>query len=235
LYFDIPTVRWPLFALLGPLGLRVEAHLVKQYSPSSDVLIAGKQLHTAAADRGTERFRPRVVEPLREISPTGSWIPVERRHHDALIQFISHALVDYYDGLDESFVASLLTATEYKGSVFDEKGKFAFVMENERLDIAALCVLTPKRGGSLKLGPLCFDQAMQPQISVDASVRDLLTRIAGLPFPARKLYSVTPLFAADVTRALRESGFRVEGVLQEPYRVGADFLVCGRDAVACSI
>lgn len=228
MYFDIPTLRWQLFALLGPLGLRVEAHLARQYSGASDVLVAGKLLEDSGCRVTALRPPSRPAAPPDSgADPQHRWIPVTRNDQVALVEFTKSVLADDYDGLDESFVASLMGAIERKNNLFDEKGKFAFV-QHDGAHISALAVLTPKRGGALKLGPLRFDTRRYSPGSVENAVRDLLEQIPLLPFHSRKLYSISAICDASLTAALRENGFRVEGVLQEPYRPGVDFVVCGR-------
>lgn len=234
LYCDIPSARWHLFSLLHDLGVRIEAHLARQYSPDYDSIVCGKSLVVRDGPAYVTMRKCRLA--TEEPGDSAQWVPLQSVYRDGVLGLIEEHLSSLYDGLDETFVDSLYRAVTNKAGGFEVKGKDAYVAvgHNNPRNVVGLAVLTPKRGGSVKLGPFFLVRdVLGPESARNVVSRVLHLGQAAFPY-ARKVYSILPILESTLVRSLYECGYNVEGVLREPYKPYVDCLVLSRFGGWCS-
>lgn len=226
IYFDIPSSRWHLFSLLDSLKIKIEAHLERQYSADYDCIVGGLFCNPTAP---TLIAPPLNFDLDTELPKAETWLPLEERYRTQLNYFIKRFLSCFYDDLDESFASSIYRGMLHTENMFEEKGKYAYIkMAENTKNIVSLCVLTPKRGGALKLGPLQFACDVDSSEYICESLLSLITIAKQIPNSRiRKLYTLIPILDKNLHAPLQNVGFKPEGVLREPYKTGVDFIVYG--------
>jgi ribosomal protein S18 acetylase RimI-like enzyme/N-acetylglutamate synthase-like GNAT family acetyltransferase len=216
IYNHAPLRRTDLFKWVVTLGLKVEAYLVEQYRPAQDEYVAGKFL------REPKATLPQITLPEEQkIAPK---ITI-REYQDGDQQGISTLLLEemprWYDEIDQNFVESIITAIPRFEESFRKKGKRVFVVES-REEIIAVTVVSPKRGGAVKLVPF----TMRPDMN-SCEIGERLLRYIQKKVDARKLYALVPTTDLVSVQTFRSLGFRVEGLLREPYKSGVDNIFLG--------
>lgn len=218
-YVDMPVTRPDMLAWDLKRGLRVEAHLAEQYRPGVDEIVMGAFLRPQKYTGFPSTPPPGTVRPdgIRPFDPSDS---------DALSPLLISGMHASYDEIDQSFSHSIVASTTRSGSLFREKGRFVQIFEVRGRQCGGCAVMVPKRGGALKVGPL----VLHPDVDQYAALETLLRALdAEEPFSHfRRVYFVLPLWQSRMISTLLQSNFRLEGVLQSPYREGVDFAVAGR-------
>lgn len=203
------TIRY----LLGA-GLRVEAHLSRQYAADHGELVLGAFL---VADEPSGKASPPLPERPGRVARAAD-LP-----RAALIaRFRAMFGQTWYD-VPEAYAATIVAQaleTRRKGPA--EKPKRLVCLAARGRPVAAVALL-PKRGGSVK-------GLLLRRTDHAASLRALLeaasAEAAGLG--GRKLYVPHPVEDAAGVRLLTGAGFFAEGLLRAPYAPGQDALVLSR-------
>ena len=145
-----------------------------------------------------------------------------------LMNLLLTELPRYYDGVDMSFVDSLIEA----GSrTRDQWGYFTmnkeiYVLRNER-DLLAFTVCTHKRGGSVKIGPTGTPARYRRQ-GYASQLRDVVEEHLFHHAGARKLYMTISTQNSAALSFNLERGFQVEGVLKAQYKRANDECVLAK-------
>lgn len=175
------------------IGYSIEGHFRSHYQFGVDEVVLGKLLAQEGRD-------------IAEQSCKATSVLLER-------------LQPYYDGLDETFAHSIFRSSTTEVPLHDEslyttKAKVLFGNPAKNF-----CVTTPKREGTVKVGPVL---ALDP-----AGLKDLIGEVVEFygALAARKLYCIIPFAEAWMVRELRLEGWDLEGALREPYRAFCDMAV----------
>lgn len=213
-YNTLPDDNLAALRYVTRAGYQVEAHLRKHYRPTGGELVVGKLLKESspppimlplARPRGTLRMTDGVNLPPNELSA-------------AVTSFLS----SFYDEVDDSFVAGLLSGMRHSFSL-SHKSKRLFLAVRGH-GAAGLLIATPKRGGALKCSPLVV-------AGEDPECLRLLLEAAATAFPNRvisRTYLHIPLLVPWMIESTIKVGFQCEGLLREPYRTGVDLVALGR-------
>lgn len=209
-YSTIPDSHQEALTYLLKAGYRVEAHLKAHYSRDHGEFVVGKRLGRRGTDTGpapaTGVRQERVV-----VSPD---VPPESE----IKAFIASQLSQHYDGLDDGFVSEL---SHPRQEAPQEAKPRTTLFAKAGADLVGLCVVSGKRGGSVKLGPV--EGVDDPKVV--GSLFDKSEEFSRRAFDARKLYAVVPVIRRMYGEELEKRGFEIEGLLAEPYRSGIDMFV----------
>jgi predicted transcriptional regulator len=141
-------------------------------------------------------------------------------------QVIKH-LPLYYDEIDASFAESILRTHELG---YDPVGHFTLRKTILRIIYGSLpigyCVVTEKRGGSIKIGPTILEEQWRGQ-GIGTYVRSLLAT-AYVKNGVRKAYSTVADNKIESYRYLVKSGYSVEAHLRQHYSSDHGELVFGQ-------
>lgn len=190
-------------------GYQVEAHLVRQYGLTSDDLVVGK-VPVAAAKGDPIDSLPGVYQVAQAASidePMTTW-------------FID-LLAPHYGDLGAAFVEGIERGLSISIDDLGRKPK-RLLLANAGALVVGACVLSPKRGGAFKIGPIAAEDRQAVQDLLTAAVD--LNELKGM----RKAYIHVPLLESPWLEACLALGFRPEGILREPYKSGVDLVVLGR-------
>jgi NTP pyrophosphatase (non-canonical NTP hydrolase)/GNAT superfamily N-acetyltransferase len=138
-------------------------------------------------------------------------VPYEPRHFESLKSLILEQYAPHYSGVDESWVQALVEAHgRRQRAVVEEKYKVVYVAEDRSGQVRAVCAAGPKKGGAVKVTPLCADSAAAFDELVSA-IPDLFATFG------RKLYAHLPP-TAEATAAMQRNGWTLEAVMPGAYR-----------------
>lgn len=195
-------------------GMRVEAHLDRQYSGDHGELVFGKFL---VADEYDGVLRGRRTKAAGEV------IDIRKLGREHLKQALSNLFTQGWVPMDailaEKVIADALSRTKP-----DPRRKAKrLVCVGRGLTVIGATVLLPKRGGAVKA---LLSTATSSRPTIRAMIEEVCR--LGCSWGSRKIYFVHPLLDIDVVLALRESEFQMEGFLKAPYRRGEDVGIFSR-------
>ncbi len=221
-YSTIPDTHLIAVRYLIKSGHRIEGHLRQHYTPEHDDLVFGRILKPQAPSKHPKPPTRRTGADLLILDEVGEL--------DSFTDFLMKAMPAWYDGIDETFAKSVVTAqTRFDEGDLSEKGKKVFIgLDGSDIVVALICSI--KRGGAVKLSPLVsIVEVEAARLVLEAAEKYFvsLNRV-------RKLYSLVPLTDVDLASLFRDRGYQAEGILREPYRPGIDMIVYGalRDEIA---
>jgi len=196
-------------------GMKIEAHLDRQYSGDHGELVFGKFLvaeeYVEKPPRKRDEHRGEVLD-LREVDRT--------RLRDAMIELFSRD----WTPIGVPFAERILKAAVGNGRPdARHKAKRIVCMGEKRGGISAMTILLPKRGGAVKA-------LLSTATKNKATLQNLIEEAARLSctWGSRKIYFLHPMLDLPVVAALREAQFQMEGFLRAPYAPGEDVGIFSR-------
>jgi hypothetical protein len=215
LYLTLSTgnLRTMLFNLR--LGYQVEGVLRGQYREGSHELVMGRIRDPRSAPRHDQTPLP-AGRPGSCVTETTTAV-----EHAELASYLLPRLASHLSAINDSFVDAIRTALAADRQRYARKGK-QLVLARRDGELCGVAVLTPKRGGAVKIAPLLADDADGLQSLVAHILAELDAR------QVRRAYAVVPMTHMAVVAHLCGAGFEVEAQLREPYSAGVDCLVLGR-------
>lgn len=219
-YGTWPAKRIDVLRFATKAGWKLEALLREHYRPKQDEYVSGKMLQPSQPF-GQPSFR----QPPARSQWEGEVSLLKPNQEKAVADFLLSYLPLYYDDIDAVFVRSVIAAHKRFGQGLHLKGKRVFVATQKDRTIGGIAIATPKRGGSVKVGPL----VLSPYIDIVKVVQKFIATIKRYFFQMkiRKLYTITPIYESQVIWTFRSLGFEPEGLLREPYKAGVDMVVLG--------
>lgn len=195
-------------------GMKVEAHLDRQYSGDHGELVFGKFL---VADEYVER------EIAKRETRRGDLLDMhsvdKARLRDAIVTLFSRDWIP----TDTTFADRILKSAMAKGRPDAREKAKRIVCMGASGKICAIAILLPKRGGAVK-ALLC--SATDDKATLTKLIEEAVRLSCG--WESRKVYFLHPLLDSPVVTALKESQFQMEGFLKAPYRPGEDVGVFSR-------
>ena len=209
-YSTIPDTHVEALKYLLRAGYRVEAHLRAHYAVEHGEFILARRLRHSEA----------LPHPNLEWTAQEGGVRVrnESPPADVLEEFVMTRMASHYDGLDQSFVEALRVST--LGHSLDQKPRTTLFASSGD-ELVGCCVLTPKRGGSIKMAPLSIPDSEAIAIGMVKAAEATALRDGSF----RKFYSLVPVVLGRASRGFDACGYRVEGYLTEPYKPGIDMKV----------
>lgn len=207
---DAPNV----VAYLLDSGMKIEAHLDRQYSADHGEFVFGKFL---VADEYEEIPLPaRKSVKAKVIDPQRVGSRVLKRDFKLLFE-------TSWTAISDSFAERIV-----KGGISRKKPDPRFkakrlVCIGSPNKIEGLTVLLPKRGGSVKALMAC---STNDESSLKAMIEEVSRLSCG--WGSRKIYFLHPLLDVAPIQALRSSQFQMEGFLRAPYKPGQDIGIFSR-------
>jgi predicted transcriptional regulator len=213
-YCTCPDTADDVVRYLLASGMKVEAHLTRQYTADHGELVLGKFL---VADEPS--LRPPSV--LR--STAAAVVPPQAFSRKALVDAFGTMFAQTWYAVDAEYSREIVRqclSARPKG--LPSKPKRMICLRARGQCVAAL-ILMPKRGGAVKgiLVRRTTDQASITSL-VNAGIAEVV-RTGG-----RKVYLPIPVDQSDIRSILQSLGFAVEGVLRAPYVPGQDTFVFAR-------
>jgi predicted transcriptional regulator/RimJ/RimL family protein N-acetyltransferase len=195
-------------------GMKVEAHLDRQYSGDHGELIFGKFLvadeYYGARVRRRGSFRGKVLD-ISSIE--------KGRLRDSMVELFSQD----WTPIDETFADRVLAGALTKGKPDARDKAKRIVCMGDSKRIYAMTILLPKRGGAVK-ALLCT--ATEHKGTLQQMIEEVSRLSCG--WNSRKVYFLHPLLDSSVVAVLRESRFQLEGILKAPYKPGEDVGILSR-------
>lgn len=186
---------------LTKIGYSIEAHLKNHFVDGIDELVLGKFID------GSKR-----TISARETTDSKS----DKRH------ILLSALSSTYSGLDQKFINSIQNSQIDQVAIDEED----FYLERRKLkfsiDEENVAVTTPKKKGVVKITPLVTTNKGKLNKLVDEIIAFYSN------YSIRKLYGLFPLMELTTLEQLKELGFQIEGLIQEPYKQGVDMVVLAK-------
>lgn len=217
LYTHAPLYRDELYKWFSDLGARLEAILSEQYDTDQDEFIMGKMLKEPNPDELQSESGLQDAKLDFEISG------LSPEYESGFRDLILNEMTRWYDEINEDFVTGIIEAQERIDEGYKKKGKVVYlVIEDDA--VSGCCVATPKRGGSVKLVPMLFDDNGSEDM-----VKGMLQHVySDFQETHRKLYIMLPHLQTELLDVLRKDGFYIEGFLQDPYKPGVDNIFLGK-------
>lgn len=195
-------------------GMKIEAHLDRQYSAEHGELIFGKFL---AADEYVDRHAP-TRQSIR-----GQLLDIHTVPKNRLRDAVEVLFGRDWIAPDEAFADKILQAAFSKGKPDARKKAKRIVCVGKGEEVYGLVILLPKRGGAVKaLMCSATDDLQTLKILIEECVH------LSCGWGSRKVYFLHPLLDAAIVKTLKESQFQMEGFLKAPYRPGEDVGVFSR-------
>lgn len=216
-YCTAPVNNNPATTYLLKSGYRLEAHLRKHYHDGHDEFVFGYLI---------DGQRSPTVDFIRQIVPIVRFERL-RRQDIEVAGFLENSFSYSYCKTDPQWARRQISLSAKTGSVATEefKPRRIYLGYANSLVACGLCLL--KRGGSAKI------LLMTNTGHIDSLVRfiEYIERAVrrSRSFDARKFYTHVPVTDIDVTQAFYASGYRVEGILEQPYRSSDDLIVFGKE------
>lgn len=171
----------------------------------------------------------RIVEQSAAVLSRDLDVPIE-----TFEQVLLEELPKHYNEVDRSFTASLLAASNADrdpNGYFTRAKQIFWLLEDDKP--VGFTVASLKRGGSVKIGPTGVVASRRRQ-GLATLLRDVVETFLEHELVCRKLYmtiatSNVPALLFNLAR-----GYKVEAVLREQYRSGADEIVLGRFRGECA-
>lgn len=207
---DAPDV----VAYLLDSGMKIEAHLDRQYSADHGEFVFGKFL---VADEYEEvPLTKRQQKKSKVINP-------ELVSKPSLIRDFKRLFEGSWTSADDTFAERIVQGGVSRKKPDPRYKAKRIVCIGTRNKIDGLTVLLPKRGGSVKA-------LMASDTDDEASIKAMIEEVARLScgWGARKIYYLHPLLDVPLVRALRSSQFQMEGFLRAPYKRGQDVGIFSR-------
>jgi hypothetical protein len=203
-----------VLAYLLDSGMKIEAHLDRQYSGDHGEFVFGKFLvadeYQDSYDQKRLQLRARLMEP---------------QNIDGMVlkrDFIS-LFSAAWTPIDDSFADRLLrnALVRTKPDPRNKSKRIVCIGSNQK--ILGVTVLLPKRGGAVKA-------LLASSTSDEMSLRGMIEEVCRLScrWEARKIYFLHPLLDSLVLRMLKEAQFQMEGFLRAPYKPGQDVGIFSR-------
>jgi predicted transcriptional regulator len=195
-------------------GMKVEAHLDRQYSGEHGELVFGKFL---VADEFDD-----VSLPVRKNLP-GKLIDIRGVDRQKLSRDIAQLFSEGWTPMNEHLAGRIVQSAMSKNKPDPRVKAKRLVCVGSGNIIIGASVLLPKRGGAVK--------ALLATVTSKQEILSLLIEEScrlSCSWNSRKIYFLHPLLDSTVVRALRESQFQMEGFLKAPYRPGEDVGIFSR-------
>lgn len=216
LYCTCPDNDSRVLSYLLRSGFGVEAHLKQQYTPAHGELVLGRFIDCPVKPSRTVRTEIARSETVaKQLKPGDP--PFEN-----LLTFFQKLFAWTWIPIEVSRAKSILSNGSRLKRTYEDKPSRIICFGNRR-KCSSLVLLVPKRGGAVKA--LWFSQTNNEEtLKTMLHTVENQVRADG----KRKLYFVHPFDDAQITIVLKSSGYSVEGLLREPYRVGQDALVLSK-------
>ena len=184
-------------------GMKIEAHLDRQYSAEHGELVFGKFL---VADEYVAKKVPKRASLRGNLLDIKS-IPKERLR-DAIVKLFSRDWLP----IDAAFADRILKSALAKGKPDAREKAKRIVCAGTNGEITSMIIMLPKRGGAVK-ALLC--SATDEKKTLLKLVEEVVHVSCG--WGSRKVYFLHPLLDSPVVTALKEAQFQMEGFLKAPY------------------
>jgi len=195
-------------------GMKLEAHLDRQYSGDHGEFVFGKFL---IADEYQGSYVPERVQVRATLinSPEISEIALKRDFKNLFSETWTPVTDSFADRIVRGSMATKKPDPRNKSK--------RMVCIGKPNKILGLTVLLPKRGGAVKA-------LLATATNDDSSLRKMIDEVCRLScrWGSRKIYFLHPLLDITVIQALRESQFQMEGFLRAPYKPGQDVGIFSR-------
>lgn len=195
-------------------GMKIEAHLDRQYSRDHGELVFGKFL---IADEYVQREAPKR-ETCR-----GNLLDLRSIPKALLSEAIVSLFSQDWIPTDTTFAERILKSALTKGKPDAREKAKRLVCTGSDGSICAMAILLPKRGGAVK-ALLC--SATNDKLTLISLIEETVR--LSCRWGSRKIYFLHPLLDWPVVSSLKESQFQMEGFLKAAYRPGEDVGVFSR-------
>ena len=203
-----------IIAYLLDSGMKIEAHLDRQYSGDHGELVFGKFLVADEFSGMRIPKRSRTIGKLINIQ-----VLDKQELRRSIVDLFSKNWVKIDEDTAERVLKSALSRT--KPDPRRKSKRIGCVANGTK--IVAAAILLPKRGGAVK--------ALLSTVTEDAKTIKLMIEEICLMichWGSRKIYFLHPLLDGAVVDALKESQFQMEDFLKAPYRPGEDVGIFSR-------
>ena len=203
------------------LGFRLEALLNSHYKEGQPERVAGRLL----VSRNTPPRKSTVGIPEDQHTAAIPTIFLGMGHfsREDLIKYVVTTMQNCYDDIDDTFVMSILKASEVTDNFsYERKPKILYTLSAQE-NLVGVVVCSPKRGGTLKIAPLLLDVPFQTEVVV----RSILGRVLEDAKNAqrKKISFLIPVQDWNILTGLISCELILEGILREPYKWGCDVAV----------
>jgi predicted transcriptional regulator/RimJ/RimL family protein N-acetyltransferase len=214
LYCTCPDTEHPVIRHLLGNGLRIEAHLASHYRVHHGELVFGMLLDTKSHE---------YVERPRRSTHSAVVVEPESLPEESLIEVAHRLLSDSGYAIDADRAALLVRRAKRKQDQPYESKPISMVCLADGAQCVGISILIPKRGGATKgiLVSATEQRGSIVNLLIESEGRQ---RIRG----RRKLYFTHPLNDHTLIEILLQSGYRTEGVLEQPYTPGLDAVVMSK-------
>lgn len=201
-------------AYLLDSGMKIEAHLDRQYSSDHGEFVFGKFL---VADEYADIPLPaRTLVSAKLLDPKDVRETVLSRDFKLLFEDAwTPVSADFSDRITRDGISRRKPDPRYKAK--------RIVCIGNKQKLCGITVLLPKRGGSMK--------ALMAASTCDIpTIRAMVDEVARLScvWGIRKIYYLQPLLDVELVKVLRSSQFQMEGFLRSPYKAGQDVGIFSR-------
>lgn len=146
---------------------------------------------------------------------------MEDKDAEAIKRIALAYLPRFYSEMNDQFISNMIEAHRRKTVSYATKHKVIFVAERNN-KVVGFLTSTPKRGGGVKLFP---------SLAISLDIEKALIAHAIQHFKRvgrRKVYGFVPSTETDRIRLYLELGFKTEGILLEPYKLGVNEVGLGK-------
>jgi RimJ/RimL family protein N-acetyltransferase len=206
LYMTVPDHNKPALRLAEKAKFVREARLRRHYSVFDDEVVLAKLLPC-------QGIRP-PEDSTASISPG----------YEDLSRFLALSCGQAYEGMGPAFTNRLIRAAQRSEGDYSLKGRVIYSTRN-RSELSAIAVASAKRGGAVKLGPIAGDPA-----DLSRLIREIEAEYFGNR-RKRKIYAFVPYDSKGLLDVTVEQGYRFEGLLSSPYRLGAHMLIVSKQSI----
>lgn len=211
LYATTSHLNEPINHLFVKMGYKIEAQFPDQYKKGSVELIWGKHLKefSILSDQNIESIL------FEEDSPESIEID---KFTGKSIGFIDKTISIYqqwHDDLGSDFIEGMIAGVG-RGLDFQNKGKTIILARKEN-EIKGMVTFIPKRGGPVKIYPLCGTPSAQK--SLIESVKILAHQNHN-----HKLYTFVHSLDTKQIEFLESIGFSKRGIIESPYKLGHNLI-----------
>lgn len=213
LYCTCPDNDPVVISYLLKAEFRIEAHLVRQYSETHGELVLGKIVEKKSTVN-SRLIRRKAIKAgfLKDKSIEGK----------NLAHFFCKMFSDTWIPISKTRAKCVLKNAHRTEVSYEEK-PIQLLSFGERKKCNAQILLVPKRGGAVKALWLSKTNHKKSLKLMLRCAEDRARKQA-----KRKIYFVLPWNDEELIRILKENAYLVEGLLNEPYRVGQDAVILSK-------
>jgi predicted transcriptional regulator len=219
IYCTCSEERPEVVSYLLKSGLKLQARLSKHLAKNRDEYVFARRFANSQTKVIKKRVGQRFVAPYKARKVVlGSLLQTQ-----AVRYFISLTR-EWYFAPPRSMARSLTSSLAIEGASarkrYSEKSRTMYVCSDGRGSMCGAVLLTAKRSGMAKLNVVSGAHNPEPIVAI-------VKRILREQVRFRRLYLTLPSGEMDVMRGLGNLGFRFEGLLESPFRVGVDHVCLG--------